>query len=388
MTDTLRPLIIGAGPVGLGAAMFLAREGIVTRVLEELDEPVHESKALAVNPRTLEILESSGVTARMLEIGLRTPGARMHRGEQLVASISLTGVHSRYPFMLALSQATTERLLAQALTAAGGHAERGVKLVGCRTVGDRVEAVLQPTHGGTREVVECPWLLAADGAHSTVREQLGVRFEGSSLDREWYLADLPLRTELAENEVHVFFLEKGAFLLLIRVVDDVLERQFDTPLWRIIVNRPEPLSYLTMAEPAGPPVWQSSFRISHRICSKFSAGNVHFAGDAAHIHSPMGARGMNLGLEDAWVFAELAKATRLSEYDQLRRPVDRRVVNQVEFLTRFIAGKTPFSGFMRRFILPVATKIPAFRNRLVKTLTGLDHELPNIAGANTPIQVL
>ncbi len=95
--------------------------------------------------------------------------------------------------MLALSQASTERLLAQALEAAGGVVERGVKMVDCRTFDDGVEAVLEPTAGGSREVVACPWLLAADGAHSVARQKLGVEFAGSALKTEWHLADVSVR---------------------------------------------------------------------------------------------------------------------------------------------------------------------------------------------------
>jgi 2-polyprenyl-6-methoxyphenol hydroxylase-like FAD-dependent oxidoreductase len=128
------PLIVGAGPVGLAAALFLRRQGSSPRIVEMLDEPVHESKALAVNPRTLDILDETGVTGRMLDIGLPIREAVLHRNGKVVASISLAGIHPRYPFMLAISQATTERLLAGALKEAGGHVDRGVKLVGCRIV--------------------------------------------------------------------------------------------------------------------------------------------------------------------------------------------------------------------------------------------------------------
>jgi len=151
----------------------------------------------------------------------------------------------------------------------------------------------------------------------------------------------------------------------------------------VICNHPEPLSRLELAEQIGPPVWTSSFRISHRICSRLAMGNVYFAGDAAHIHSPMGARGMNLGLEDAWVFAELVRTNRVSEYDKLRRPVDARVVRRVELMTRFIMAESPFIQFMRQFLLPALTKIPVFRRRMIATLSGLDHELPRFTGAHT-----
>jgi 2-polyprenyl-6-methoxyphenol hydroxylase-like FAD-dependent oxidoreductase len=99
-------------------------------------------------------------------------------------------------------------------------------------------------------------------------------------------------------------------------------------------------------------------------------------GDAAHIHSPMGARGMNLGLEDAWVFAHLFCEGRLDQYNNLRRPVDRGVVHQVELLSRIVAGDSLAFRLLRRVVFPSALRIPFLRNRMMKTLTGPDHDLP------------
>jgi 2-polyprenyl-6-methoxyphenol hydroxylase-like FAD-dependent oxidoreductase len=371
------PLIVGAGPVGLGAALFLTRQGRVPRVVEMRDEPATESKALAVNPRTLDILEPTGITRQMLELGLPIHGIRFHRRERVMTALSFAGIHPKYPFMLALSQATTERLLARALEAAGGKVERGVKMIACRNLADRVEAVLESS-GGSREVTQCPWLLAADGAHSIARQQLGIDFVGSSFAEPWHLADVPLRTALPTDHAHVFFLDGGAFLFLIRVVDEATKDRPGEPVWRVMSNRPEPLFKLVQAEPAGPPLWTSSFHVSHRIDATLAAGGVYFAGDAAHIHSPVGARGLNLGLEDAWGFAELVRTNRLAEYDSLRRPVDRRVVRHVEFLSRVASAESWFYQLVRTFLFPLATRLPFVRARMVATVTGLDHELPSL----------
>ena len=376
MSHSNRPMIVGAGPVGLGAALFLARHGRAPRVVEMRDEPSQQSKALAVNPRTLSILEATGLTQRMLELGLPIHGVRFYRRGQVFAALSLAGIHPKYAFMLALSQAVTERLLAQAFEAAGGQVERGVKLVECRTLAEEVEAVLESPADGHREVVRCPWLLAADGAHSVARQQLKIEFAGSSFAEQWHLADVPLRTALAPDHVHIFFLAEGTFLFLLRVVEDARQEETGESLWRVLTNRPEPLSWLEQAEQAGLPTWTSSFRISHRIDASLAAGCVYFAGDAAHIHSPAGARGMNLGLEDAWVFAELVRENRLSDYDRLRRPVDAQVVRRVEFLSRVAAPESGFFQFLRAFVFPMMIKLPSLRARMVATVTGLDHELP------------
>jgi 2-polyprenyl-6-methoxyphenol hydroxylase-like FAD-dependent oxidoreductase len=384
MSSSAPPIIAGAGPVGLGAALFLARQGRPMRLVEMRDEPAAQSKALAVNPRTLSILEPTDITRQMLELGSPIHGVQFHRSDRVIAALSLAGIHPRYPFMLALSQATTERLLARALAAAGGTVERGVRMVECRNVPDGVEVVLEAVAGGPCEVVRAPWLLAADGAHSVARHQLKIHFTGSSFSRDWHLADAPLRTALAADHVHIFFLDNGEFFFMIRVVHEIEKARSENPVWRIMGNRPEPLSRLVQAEQTGPPLWTSSFHISHRVNATLSAGSIYFAGDAAHIHSPVGARGMNLGLEDAFVFAELVRTGRLSEYDRLRRPIDRGVVRRIELISQVASAETWFHWLVRSFVLPRAVRVPFIRSRMVRTVTGLDHELPSgLAGVTS-----
>ena len=141
---------------------------------------------------------------------------------------------------------------------------------------------------------------------------------------------------------------------------------------------------LVQAEQAGPPLWTSNFHISHRINATLSMGSIYFAGDAAHVHSPMGARGMNLGLEDAFVFAELVRTGRLDEYDRLRRPIDGEVVRRVEYLSQIVSAESWFNWLVRSFVLPRAVKIPFVRSRMVGTVTGLDHKLPlGLAGGTS-----
>src|SRR5579871_1493352 len=183
------PLIVGAGPVGLGAALFLRHAGIAVRIVDAAEQPSRYSKALAVNPRTLELLEPTGVTARMLSLGIRIRGACFQNDGKWRGELCLSELKHKYPFMLALSQATTEHLLTEALEEAGGKVERGVALEACSNKSDdTVEAELKHVASGAIEEFECPWLLAADGAHSTARKSLEINFRGSNFSQPWYLA--------------------------------------------------------------------------------------------------------------------------------------------------------------------------------------------------------
>jgi 2-polyprenyl-6-methoxyphenol hydroxylase-like FAD-dependent oxidoreductase len=374
MNPAMLPLIVGAGPVGLGAALFLRKAGVATRIIDAAEEPSEHSKALAVNPRTLELLEASGVTKKMLAMGVRIRGVRLRLGTNQTGWFSLNSLKHKYPFMLALSQAATERLLTEALEAAGGKVERGTKLVGCSYIEGQVEAELQPAADGALETARCPWLLAADGAHSTVRTALNLKFDGNSFEKPWYLADVPVATPLEENLAHVFFPDEGGFVFLLRVVDPSIEKP-GPKLWRVISNLPSALEHVPEAKLAGPPVWTSEFHISHRMNERMMVGNAYFAGDAAHIHSPMGARGMNLGLEDAWVFSQLVQSGRMESYERLRKDCDYRVVKRVEVLSRTILAESFAARLARRVFISSLATLPFIRNKFLTAVTGLDHSL-------------
>jgi 2-polyprenyl-6-methoxyphenol hydroxylase-like FAD-dependent oxidoreductase len=366
------PLIVGAGPVGKGAALFLARDGLATRIIDEAEEPSRHSKALAVNPRTLEILEPTGITEKMLALGMPLRGLRLWRPGKSLAELSLARLKPKYP-MLALSQATTERLLAEALEKTGVTVERGTKLVACRNAPDGVEAELRRSSQEESEMIRCPWLLAADGAHSTSRQQMNVDFPGTTFLRPWYLMDVSLATSLEGDWAHVVFVDGGGFVFAIRVIDETTRSASGDPLWRLMSNLPDPIERIGARQTAAP-VWESTFHISHRINSRLRVNEVYFAGDAAHIHSPVGARGMNLGLEDAWVFSRLVKMQRMHRYESLRQPVDRRVMKRVELLSRMARGES-LAARCFRSLLPSAVKIPPIYHRMLATIMGLDHPL-------------
>ncbi|HEY2084315.1 MAG TPA: FAD-dependent monooxygenase [Verrucomicrobiae bacterium] len=366
---------MGAGPVGAGAALLLKRAGIAARIIEKAEEPSRHSKALAVNPRTLELLQSTGVTDKMLALGLRIRTVRFHFSRSKTAELSFDSLQHEYPFMLALSQATTERLLKEALAAAGEKVECGTELIACRTSEGGVEAQLRHSSDGSIENVNCPWLLAADGAHSTVRKSLNIQFCGSSFEKPWYLVDIPLTTRLEQHFGHVFFPKGGGFIFLIRVVDETTERSQGPKLWRVISDAQNCVEQIPDVIPAASAVWTSEFYISHRINEHLQAGNIYFAGDAAHIHSPMGARGMNLGLEDAWVFSRLVELNRINDYERLRYDCDHAVVKRVELLSRMALGESFFKRAARAVLIRGLLRMSFMRKMFLTTASGLDHSL-------------
>ena len=357
-------LIIGAGPVGLSAALFLHNKAHVRLIEKRLQASVH-SKAFGVNPRTLELLEHTGATELFLRNGRKMQAINIYNHKKVLIRNDFSKVSHKYPFMLIQSQADSEAIL-EALTHKRGIAvERGIELLNLTNHQSKTIAEVSSTkeQAGT---ITTDIVLAADGAHSTSRKSLSIPFVGDAFEEPWKLYDIELETPINREEAHGFMLAEGA-LFMVRIEKDV---------WRIISNIIDPLAHLPNSTTAGQVHWQSEFSIHHRMIASFSKENVYFAGDAAHIHSGLGARGMNLGIEDAYVFAELLQEGNLSYYDSKRKKVVEKTISQVHNLTDIMRGKSLKSKIARRiapFLMPIA--FPLVRKQIVHFVLGLDHEV-------------
>lgn len=357
-------LIVGAGPTGLAAALFLTRRGVPVRLIDAGAAPTRTSKALGVNPRTLTLLESSGVTAAIEAEGQAIRALRIHRlGRPLATVIPDWAALGVDHGMVILPQARTEALLTDALAALGVAVERGLGLTGLSQSADAVTARLSD---GSRLAV--PVLFAADGAHSVVRKVLGLGFHGDGWDEPWRLIDVDL-TGPAADEAWIDLRPTGPFVCL----------PYSGQTFRLIGFGPPPLEHLPAGWTAGAMRWTSDFHISHRMVEAMTVGRICLGGDAAHIHSPIGARGMNLGIEDAFVFAAcaadfLARETgRLDDYGHIRQPVDAAVVRGVRALTATVRDTSGRADMARRLALPVLARLPFVINRVLKLGMGLDH---------------
>jgi 2-polyprenyl-6-methoxyphenol hydroxylase-like FAD-dependent oxidoreductase len=364
MSAPLQVLIAGAGPTGLAAALFLARRGVVVRVVDPLDRPITTSKALGVNPRTLDLLQDTGVADAILAEGQPMRGLRLNRHGRPLASVTLDwpALGATHP-MTILPQARTEALLAAALADLGVGVERGLAVTGLDQGPDAVAVGLSDG-----SVATVPVLFAADGAHSPVRRALGLDFPGDAWEEPWRLMDVDLDGP-PHDQGWIDLRARGPFVCL----------PFSGATFRLIGPGPPLLEDLPDGWRAGTIRWSSDFRISHRMVERMNVGRVCLAGDAAHIHSPIGARGMNLGIEDAYVFAACAADAlagdvgRLADYGRLRHPIDAAVVRNVGALTGAVRDVSLAADLMRCLALPVVTRLPFLVNGVLKVGMGLDH---------------
>lgn len=278
--------------------------------------------------------------------------------------LDFSSLDHRFPFMLINSQAKTEALLTEAVLQRGVQIERGVKLEQVEASQNQATATLRNSDGrSATATASC--LLGADGSHSTVREKLDIGFPGSAYEEAWQLYDMALDVPLPRDEAHAFLLDGGA-MFMVRLEDDV---------WSVLGNVPDLLNHLPPDTRTGKVEWESDFGISHRLAEHFQKGCVCLAGDAAHIHSGLGARGMNLGIEDAYVFAALVAEGRLEDYERLRRSVVKSVIQTVERITEVPRGRSLLAKAART-VAPVLAPFASFvTGRASKWILGLDHKV-------------
>ncbi len=356
-------LIIGAGPVGLTAAVELTRRGFSPRIIEKEKGPHKESRALAINPRSLDILEPSGATERLLKAGIKARAMNIHAPDRLLFRLDTENIpHPARKYMLVVPQAETEKHLIETL---GGMTKVDWNTEATSLVLKDGKPTLTLKSNGKNEKLTPDIVIGADGAHSIVRKALGINFIGEAYEHDWGLADAHL-DGLAREELHIFDLSP----LLIGFIP------LRGDLFRIVADTPNVFDHLPSSVRVKKITWETQFRISHRQVETYQKGPVFLAGDAAHIHSPVGGRGMNLGIEDAAWLAYLIEQDDTARYTELRHPVAKRVLEQVDQATRFISSDGALATFFRRHVLPHIARRDFVQRSAFRNITGLAAHAP------------
>ncbi|MCB0352858.1 MAG: FAD-dependent monooxygenase [Bdellovibrionales bacterium] len=349
-------LIAGAGPTGLSAAIELTRLGVPVRILEKETSRSGLSRALGINARSLELLEESGVTERLLERARKVYGISFRQGKELLWRVEFSRVNHQYRFILVYPQHSTEETLEERLNQLGISVERGVALETFKDEGEFVSVQLSNGETGNYR-----YLFGADGSHSTVRHQLELNFSGHRETHPWSLADVKLAWNLDEPDANVIFLPSG-MVFIMRISGDV---------YRIAADRPEVLEQLPKEVSVGEILWQTDFFVSHRLVERYSVGRIFLGGDAAHLHSPLGGRGMNLGIEDAIRFARRCNEGTLPEYAAERLAAGKRTVKLVSRITSIATAKNPVLRALRTHFLPHLFRLPLINSRIATAMSGL-----------------
>ena len=351
-------LIAGAGPAGLTAAIELKRRGFAPRIIDPDLAVSPQSRALAINPRTLDLLEPSGVTEALLAAGHKITGAIIRYEQTPLFKLNIGLAPHRFNFLLSLPQSETERILAAALRDRGVRVERGVALQSFNADGPKIRLHLDDATEPDTDI-----LIGADGAHSTVRKGLGFGFPGESQPQVFGLADVELDAWPFPWDMAVATIRQDHVVILLPMREG---------FGRFISTRPGTLQLVPPEARVGKIVWETDFHISYRQVQSYQRAGVFLAGDAAHIHSPVGGRGMNLGIEDACWLAWLIAEGRTAEYTALRHPVGARVLRLTAPPTRLIASNGFVARALRRWIVPGVLATDWAQRRLLPSMLALD----------------
>ncbi|NUP28267.1 MAG: NAD(P)-binding protein, partial [Nocardia sp.] len=285
-TEITDVLIVGAGPVGLTAAVVLTQLGHDVVIVDGQATGANTSRAAVVHPHTLELLEPYGVTASLVARGLHTPDFTIRDRDQVLIAVPFDELPTAYPYALMISQADTEKFLLERLTELGVPVRRPVEVTTVVQDADLVTATL-----ADGEQIRARYLIGADGMHSTVREQAGIGFAGGSYAESFSLADVRVSGGVPKDEVILYFSPAGLVVVaplpdgMYRIVATVDEAPHEPDIAFIqrLLDERGPQAQPAVVEEV---VWGSRSRVHHRVADRFRDGRSLLAGDAAHVHSP------------------------------------------------------------------------------------------------------
>jgi 2-polyprenyl-6-methoxyphenol hydroxylase-like FAD-dependent oxidoreductase len=377
MNEQLLPvLVVGSGPTGLTMANQLARHGVPPRIIDRAPRPATTSRALVVQPRTLEIFDDIGVIDQVIAAGDPASGLTITFADKTVEldfAGQLTGPqnYTAYPEPRTLSQHDTERILTELLSKQGVEVERGRALTDLIQDDDAVTVSLRGDDGSI-ERLRCRWVIGCDGAHSAVRNAAGIPFAGSTYRDEFIMADAELDWKLPHGGLYGFPSPAGIFAAFsmpgenrYRIFGNFppglqgASAEYSEPTheeFQAMVDERVPFAAKVVKEH-----WVTRYRVHSRTVPRYRDGRIFLVGDAAHVHSPAGAQGMNTGIQDAYNLAwklalverGIADESLLDSYQAERHPIGVQLLKTTDRLFSVFGGQNPLARLARGRVAPV-----------------------------------
>ena len=393
-------LIVGAGPTGLTLACSLARAGVGFHLIDKITERSPFSRALVVQLRSLEIFNQLGISDSLLPQGNQAGNAKLFVKRKLKVELPIFDVAykgCRYDNALFIEQGRTEHALESCLNGFGGNAHLGHELLEFEETTDGVTARCR---GQSEYTVESKYIVGCDGTHSAVRHGKDIDFKGAAYAQDFILADLDIGWDQPRDSF-MAFQDREGFMALFPMKD---RSRLIAARGRYHEDAPEPTledfreifkRLVPYEAELSNPVWLARFHLHHRIAERFRKGRAMLAGDAAHIHSPVGGQGMNTGIQDAWNLGwKLAWALKspasadalLESYHEERHPVGESLLRTTDEAFNFVAGQSWFAKMARNWlapwVIPLGASLPPVRNRARDLVTelGINYRHSSLCG--------
>lgn len=378
-------IISGGGPTGMMLAAELRLHDVDVLVLERDTEPSPAVRSLGLHPRSIEILDQRGILDRFLATGQQYPGASGRFAG--LASPTPVPLDTTHHYILGIPQPTTDRLLTARTVELGAVLRRGSELVGFEQDDDGVTVVLAE---GTR--LRSRWLVGCDGGRSLVRKLAGIEFPGEPAQTEWILGEVHVtmpadeiavisdEVRLAHRGFGIGPAGDGVFRAVVPAAAVSEDRSTPPTLDEF---RAQLRAYAGTDFGVHSPRSLSRFTDATRLAERYRAGRVLLAGDAAHIHPPLGGQGLNLGIQDAFnlgwkLAAEVAgwaPTDLLDTYFAERHPVAEDVLTSTRAQSELLSPE-PGAQAVRR-LLSEMMRFPEVSRYLAEqvTSTGIRYDL-------------
>jgi len=386
-------LIVGAGPTGLMMACQLAIHKISFRIIDKKADLSKNSGALILQARSLEIFDQMGIATEAIKAGIIADKVNFLFNGKKISSIAIKDIgadHSRFPFLLMLEQSKTEKLFLGFISDRGYAIERGAifKSLIQEKGGVTSKVIFQD---GTEQYIKTKYVIAADGANSTTRDFLNIPFKGKTYPKPLFILDCKATTDLNPGEIYFNFSKAsvaGFFPL-------------HGSRWRIDSNLPketENSDIITFDRIERDfHLWTKMnltfhgyewFSVSHahqKYAGAVRLQNCFIAGDAAHVNTPVGAQGMNTGLQDAFnlawklafVIRHKVKQELLDTYSMERSGISKGFAHYADAVFKLVTSKNAGIIFFRfyllglifKVLLPLLVKRSALRLKFFKSIS-------------------
>lgn len=346
-------LIVGAGPAGLTAAVELARRGINPTVIDRKAGPSPLSRAVGILPHSMHLLTPSGVADAIRAEAIAAQEVIFHRNGFRLGRLRIERGKDPDYRLFALAQDRTEAHLREALERYGGQVTFEATL---DELSEQAEQVTVLINGQSRQFSH---VIGADGVDSQVRQSLGIGFDGIDLPEKWSIADVEVADWPDPKAFKAFFLRDGGAVIVVPL---------EETRFRVISNRPDALAALPVPMKVKNINRAGTFHISVRQASRYATDRVFLVGDAAHCHSPVGGRGMNLGIDDAVDLAARFSGGGLEGYHAARHAVGARVIRFSEDGRKTLMEGSALRRGAVQLILCIVTAMPFLHKPLVRRI--------------------